>query len=170
MFFSVILLSVFWGTQGYSAPLVRGSSGRPRFSITEEQLRFLIEYNFSTRQMAEILCVSRWTVKHRLRWGVQYWAENIYYTLKLMNWLIDWLIINNINLIYIIEENLSTIILGFNPWVSLLLFSINREYRISLRDRYTDLSDSDLDNRVRELVGGNDELGAACSGTGSDKV
>uniref|UniRef100_A0A8C2AGH5 Integrase catalytic domain-containing protein n=2 Tax=Cyprinus carpio TaxID=7962 RepID=A0A8C2AGH5_CYPCA len=87
--------------QGYSAPLVRGSSGRPRFSITEEQLRFLIEYNFSTRQMAEILCVSRRTVKRRLR-----------------------------------------------------------EYRISLRDRYTDLSDSDLDNRVRELVGGNDELGA----------
>ncbi|ROI15247.1 hypothetical protein DPX16_1400 [Anabarilius grahami] len=87
--------------QGYSAPLVRGSSGRPRFSITEEQLRFLIEYNFSTKQMADILCVSRRTVKRRLR-----------------------------------------------------------EFSISLRDRYTDLSDSDLDNRVREVVGGNDELGA----------
>ncbi|XP_042578563.1 uncharacterized protein LOC109090966 [Cyprinus carpio] len=56
--------------QGYSAPLVGGSSGRPRFSITEEQLRFLIEYNFSTRQMAEILCVSRRTVKRRLRWRI----------------------------------------------------------------------------------------------------
>lgn len=41
-----------------------------------------------------------------------------------------------------------------------MLSSINREFSISLRDRYTDLSDSDLDNRVREVVGGNDELGA----------
>ncbi|KAK7162423.1 hypothetical protein R3I93_006657 [Phoxinus phoxinus] len=56
--------------QGYSAPLVRGSSGRPRFCITEEQLRFLLEYNFSTKQMAEILCVSRRTVKRRLRWRI----------------------------------------------------------------------------------------------------
>ncbi|CAM4556585.1 unnamed protein product [Leuciscus chuanchicus] len=35
-----------------------------------------------------------------------------------------------------------------------------RKYNISLRDRYSNLSDSDLDNLVREVVGGNDELGA----------
>lgn len=40
------------------------------------------------------------------------------------------------------------------------LFSINRKFNISLRDRYSNLSDSDLDNLVRELVRGNDELGA----------
>lgn len=39
-------------------------------------------------------------------------------------------------------------------------FSVNRKYNISLRDRYSNLSDSDLDNLVREVVGGNDELGA----------
>nr|XP_055037085.1 uncharacterized protein LOC129424440 [Misgurnus anguillicaudatus] len=87
--------------QAYSAPLVRGSSGRPQLSITQEQLQFLLEYNFSTKQMAEILGVSKRTVKRRLR-----------------------------------------------------------KFSISLRDRYTDMSDSDLDNQVRELVGGNDELGA----------
>ncbi|KAI7810722.1 Pol polyprotein [Triplophysa rosa] len=87
--------------QAYSVPLVRGLPGRPQYSITQEQLRFLLEYNFSTKQMAEILGVSKRTVKRRLR-----------------------------------------------------------KFNISLRDRYTNLSDSDLDNLVRELVGGNDELGA----------
>ncbi|RXN38427.1 hypothetical protein ROHU_001117 [Labeo rohita] len=87
--------------QAYSAPLERGFSGRPQYSITQEQLRFLLEYNFSTKQMAEILGVSKRTVKRRLR-----------------------------------------------------------KYNISLRDRYSNLSDSDLDNLVREVVQGNDELGA----------
>ncbi|XP_026064456.1 uncharacterized protein LOC113047310 isoform X2 [Carassius auratus] len=87
--------------QAYSAPLVRGFSGQPQYSITQEQLRFLLEYNFSTKQMGEILGVSKRTVKRRLR-----------------------------------------------------------KYNISLRDRYSNLSDSDLDNLVREVVGGNDELGA----------
>ncbi|KAA0724141.1 hypothetical protein E1301_Tti020079 [Triplophysa tibetana] len=88
-------------SQAYSVPLVRGLPGRPQYSITQEQLRFLVEYNFSTKQMAEILGVSKRTVKRRLR-----------------------------------------------------------KFNISLRDRHTNLSDSDLDNIVRELVGGNDELGA----------
>ncbi|KAA0714656.1 hypothetical protein E1301_Tti006504 [Triplophysa tibetana] len=88
-------------SQAYSVPLVRGLPGRPQYSITQEQLRFLVEYNFSTKQMAEILGVSKRTVKRRLR-----------------------------------------------------------KFNILLRDRYTNLSDSDLDNIVGELVGGNDELGA----------
>lgn len=41
-------------------------SGRPQYSITQEQLRFLLEYNFSTKQMGEILGVSKRTVKRHL--------------------------------------------------------------------------------------------------------
>lgn len=70
----------------------------------------------------------------------------------------------SINLI-IIQWNIwvqgnKIIILGLNAQVSHLLSFINREFNISLRGRYTDLSDSDLDDRVREVVEGNYELGA----------
>ncbi|XP_041912141.1 uncharacterized protein LOC121677456 [Alosa sapidissima] len=40
------------------------------------------------------------------------------------------------------------------------ILSFNRQYNLSLRGRYTSLSDSELDDRVRQVITGNDELGS----------
>ncbi|KAF6721551.1 hypothetical protein FQA47_002195 [Oryzias melastigma] len=55
-------------TTVYTPPLERlGGRGRPTFSITEAQLRFLLSCGFRLRQMAEILNVSVRTLRRRMR-------------------------------------------------------------------------------------------------------
>ncbi|XP_067110770.1 uncharacterized protein [Osmerus mordax] len=88
-------------SSGYQAPLTwTGAMGAPHYQITGEQLRFLMSCAFSLSQMAEILHVSRSTVKRRLR-----------------------------------RLNLSQV------------------------GRFSDLSDTALDDKVKDLVAGNDRLG-----------
>ncbi|XP_072558004.1 uncharacterized protein [Paramormyrops kingsleyae] len=87
-------------SHSYSAPTIRGRCGRPRYLISSEQLRFLLTFSFTTREIADILGVSKRTVKRRLR-----------------------------------------------------------QFNLSLQSHYTNLTDSDLDERVQEVVNGNDELG-----------
>ncbi|XP_062342184.1 uncharacterized protein LOC134039976 [Osmerus eperlanus] len=74
--------------------------GAPHYQITGEQLRFLMSCAFSLSQMAEILHVSRSTVKRRLR-----------------------------------------------------------RLNLSQAGRFSDLSDTALDDNVKDLVAGNDRLG-----------
>ncbi|KAL0984543.1 hypothetical protein UPYG_G00143020 [Umbra pygmaea] len=85
---------------GFTVPRIRGQTGRPFFQITQEQLIFLLSFNFTIKQITEILGVSRSTVKLRLR-----------------------------------------------------------QYNLSLRGLYAQLSDEALDNLVLGIVSGNDELG-----------
>ncbi|KAL1006950.1 hypothetical protein UPYG_G00079560, partial [Umbra pygmaea] len=84
----------------FTVPRIRGQTGRPFFQITQEQLIFLLSFNFTIKQITEILGVSRSTVKLRLR-----------------------------------------------------------QYNLSLRGLYAQLSDEALDNLVLGIVSGNDELG-----------
>ncbi|KAL7377512.1 hypothetical protein ABVT39_000700 [Epinephelus coioides] len=85
---------------GFTVPRLGGQTGRPVFQITHEPLQMLLSFNFSGKQIAEILGVSKSTVKRRLR-----------------------------------------------------------RYNLSFRDRYTDLTDEALDQRVRDIVSGKDEIG-----------
>ncbi|XP_062327720.1 uncharacterized protein LOC134028268 [Osmerus eperlanus] len=88
-------------SSGYQAPLTwTGAMGAPHYQITGEQLRFLMSCAFSLSQMAEILHVSRSTVKRRLR-----------------------------------------------------------RLNLSQAGRFSDLSDTALDDKVKDLVAGNDRLG-----------
>lgn len=87
-------------SQGYSAPRIRGRVGQPRCLITEEQLQFLLSFNFTVQQIADILGVSRRTVTQRLR-----------------------------------------------------------QHNITIRGRYSNMTNAELDERVIDLVHGNDELG-----------
>lgn len=47
--------------------LCTGERGRPALIITHDQLEFLLELKFSVPDMARLLCVSKSTVKRRLR-------------------------------------------------------------------------------------------------------
>uniref|UniRef100_A0A8D3CS75 Integrase catalytic domain-containing protein n=1 Tax=Scophthalmus maximus TaxID=52904 RepID=A0A8D3CS75_SCOMX len=82
------------------APRIRGRVGQPRCLITEEQLQFLLSFNFTVQQIADILGVSRRTVTQRLR-----------------------------------------------------------QHNITIRGRYSNMTNAELDERVIDLVHGNDELG-----------
>ena len=54
--------------QGYRAPVQRLTGrGRPKLNIEEQQLRFLLEANFSGVDIAKTLGVSRSTVYERFR-------------------------------------------------------------------------------------------------------
>lgn len=52
----------------YSPTVVRsGNKGRPKFSISDEQLQLYLDYGFKATDIANILCVSVKTVHRRLR-------------------------------------------------------------------------------------------------------
>ncbi|KAL7382992.1 hypothetical protein ABVT39_003034 [Epinephelus coioides] len=85
---------------GFTVPQLGGQTGRPVFQITHEQLQMLLSFNFSGKQIAVILGVSKSTVKRRLR-----------------------------------------------------------QYNLSFRGRYTDLTDDGLDQHVWEIVSSNDDIG-----------
>ncbi|XP_023662381.1 uncharacterized protein [Paramormyrops kingsleyae] len=51
----------------FTAPRMAGRTGRPAYQITQEQLQMLLSFNFAGKHIAEILGVSRCTVKRRLR-------------------------------------------------------------------------------------------------------
>lgn len=57
------------GARGYQVPLIHGGKGPPSYDITRPQLEFLVGSGFNSRQIAEILDVSRSTVRWRLRQG-----------------------------------------------------------------------------------------------------
>ncbi|XP_062312232.1 uncharacterized protein LOC134017000 [Osmerus eperlanus] len=53
---------------GFTVPRMGGQTGgRPVYQIAQEQLQMLLSFNFSAKQIAEILGVSRRTVNRRLR-------------------------------------------------------------------------------------------------------
>lgn len=67
--FALFLVFFISETTVYTPPLERlGGRGRPTFSITEAQLRFLLSCGFRLRQMAEILNVSVRTLRRRMRY------------------------------------------------------------------------------------------------------
>ena len=50
------------------APTIRcARRGRPRYLILEDTLTFLVENRFTARSIAEMLCVSRSTMRRRMR-------------------------------------------------------------------------------------------------------
>ena len=54
---------------GFTVPRMGGQTGgRPVYQIAQEQLQMLLSFNFSAKQIAEILGVSRRTVNQRLRY------------------------------------------------------------------------------------------------------
>lgn len=54
-------------TGGFRPPLITsGGRGRPSWDISEDQLRYLLEYNFTVREIAELLGVSYSTVRRRM--------------------------------------------------------------------------------------------------------
>ncbi|XP_013856205.1 uncharacterized protein LOC106512054 [Austrofundulus limnaeus] len=54
-------------TGGFKPPLiVSGGRGRPSWDISEEQLKFLLEYNFTVGEIGELLGVSYSTVRRRM--------------------------------------------------------------------------------------------------------
>uniref|UniRef100_A0A3Q3A582 Integrase catalytic domain-containing protein n=1 Tax=Kryptolebias marmoratus TaxID=37003 RepID=A0A3Q3A582_KRYMA len=54
-------------TGGFRPPLiVSGGRGRPSLDISEDQLKFLLEYNFTVREIGELLGVSYGTVRRRM--------------------------------------------------------------------------------------------------------
>lgn len=54
-------------TGGFRPPLiVSGGRGRPSWDISEDQLKFLLEYNFTVREIGELLGVSYSTVRRRM--------------------------------------------------------------------------------------------------------
>ncbi|CAL8279997.1 unnamed protein product [Merluccius merluccius] len=55
-------------TYGYRAPLVQVGRGPPSYEITREQLIFLVHLDFNVKQIADILHVSKATIKRRLRY------------------------------------------------------------------------------------------------------
>lgn len=65
MFFSMLPE----GARGYQAPLIHRGVGPLLYEITRPQLEFLVGAGFNSRQIAEILDVSRSTVRRRLRQG-----------------------------------------------------------------------------------------------------
>lgn len=50
----------------------RGRSGRPRFEISEDVLLELRSYGFTWKQVADMLLVSRWSIRRRVvEYGLQ---------------------------------------------------------------------------------------------------
>jgi transcriptional regulator of acetoin/glycerol metabolism len=55
----------------YSAPIVQGRIGRPRFNISRDQLEYLSSMSFTWTQIASMLGVSRMTVyRRRIECGI----------------------------------------------------------------------------------------------------
>lgn len=48
------------------ALIISGGRGRPSWDISEDQLKYLLEYNFSVREIGELLGVSYSTVRRRM--------------------------------------------------------------------------------------------------------
>lgn len=54
-------------TGGFRPALIRsGGRGRPSWDVSEDQLKYLLEYNFSVREIGELLSVSYSTVRRRM--------------------------------------------------------------------------------------------------------
>ena len=53
-------------SHGYCAPTLRSAGGRPKFDITERQIEYFLEMDFTAPEMAEMLGVSVRTIRRRM--------------------------------------------------------------------------------------------------------